>query len=689
MPLDLATLKTAFALLGLLALLGIPVVWWMSRRSRRRGGISTEMLWDADLMSASGGRRPPASKDAAGEPEARPAEDAPTADAEGEEGAPSDSAEETAKGDGEKDEAGPETVTANERMMEKEAPPEADEDAPEDELFPAFGDSREEEEDAPLLFGDDDWEAEIPGEPGRGAEDAGLDAPPAPPGTPRFGEEGSAAPLPGEGPAPPRDEPADAPSPPLPPEAGDGEPEEAAAPASALEDDVFSLLRRERRERDASPEGGAPRAESEEPEDAGDFAPASGFPPEDDAEREVGKEAAPAASLAPPETPSERVRALVAEACPGDLLLAESVGRTLPDWAPGAADAVRLDLDARRSGRRRPASEEYLRLAILEALLGRAEEATRHLKESLRGASRLGPVLNALAVASWLRGKADPAISYCREALREAGRDAPLQAAIARNLGNFHQRRGDDARAAEFYEMALARAGHDGTPGEIASLRLRAGRLFRRLGEHEKAKTHLSESALLFRRLGNGTGEARARLALASAHTALGEHGPAQANLADALRLCRENRDKAGEARVYDQMGAAYTAQEQLTRALRYYENALGLNRELENAKGAAANLGRMGNIHYARGDFSEAREAYEAALELGREGGDDLARARVLRNLGRTHCEQGEWEAARARLGEARSLFREAGAAEALESVRALERRLPKESGADKRVEG
>ena len=709
MTLDLAALKTALALVGLLALLAIPVVWWLHRRSLGRPRAAAEVWEDIDLMRASGGRRSSASArsgesaedpaDAApAEPEKPPAGETLSFGDEAAAGAraafaeeswgereavrePDAAREEPGEEGAFREEAGApaapfpdrEVLAGGEASFDAGKPPVPDspDAAGEEARFPAFGDSREEaEEGAPLLFGGgepDEPEAEAPGEPApeRSGEDADFVAGESP-GAYRLEEGEGAGPPPGEGTAPLKDEPGESPPP-------------SRAPAS--EDDVFSLLRRERRKDDASPEGAAPRGEVEEAEEIADFDAPSDLPREEDAEREGGD-----ASPGTPDAPAGFARELVAEACPGDLLLAESVERELPDRAAEAADALRLDLEERQGGRRAPASDEYLRLALLEVMLGRAEEAARHLKEVLRGASRLGPVLNALAVASWLRGKADPAIAYCREALREAGRDAPLQAAVARNLGHFYQSRGEEARAAEFFEMAIDRIGPQGAPGELSSLRLRAGRLFRRLGEHEKARAHLSESARLFRGLGEGggEGETRARVALAAAHTALGEHEPARASLEEALALCREGGDKAGEALVYGQMGAAYAAQEQFTRALRYYENALGLNRELENAKGAAANLGRMGNIHYARGDFPEAREAYEAALELGEEGGDALARARVLRNLGRAHFEGGEWDAARARLGEARLMFQEAGAAEALESVRALERRLPKASGAD-----
>ncbi len=468
-------------------------------------------------------------------------------------------------------------------------------------------------------------------------------------------------------------EPEEAPSPP--------EPEEKAAPETAAEEDLISLIQRERAEDDAFSHSAAAPEEPEAKEDA----EALDFSLEDEVEELVHAAAPPPAASheAPANTPSELIRELVADICPGDLLLAENMEQKLPAWTPGVVNAAGIDLGQRESARQTPASEEYLRLAILEMILGRNEDATDHLKESLRRTSRLAPVLNALAVASYRREKVDPAISYSREALREAGRDVPMQAVVSMNLGYFYQSKGDDEKAAESYEKALAYVGPQGGINQLSTLRMRVGRLFRRLGDKEKAREHLSEAAHMFHRLGDRRNEARAHTALASVLSESGEYEAAQVSLDDALNLCQKIGDKAGEALVYGQMGMSFAAQEQFTRALRYYENALRLNRGLENRKGEAANLSGMGNIHYARGDMPEAREAYEAALEISREQGSVLAQGVVLGSLGRVHFEGHEWEASRECLSKARRIFQELGAAEALDSIMGMLRALDKRGDA------
>ena len=455
------------------------------------------------------------------------------------------------------------------------------------------------------------------------------------------------------------------------------EPEEGSAPATVAEEDVISLIQRERAEDDDSAQSAALHEDPEARVDAEEL----DFPADDDAgQLAPGAALPPAASHeAPANSPSELIRELVADICPEDLLLAENIQQKLPAWTPGVVKAAGIDLGQRERARQTPAAEEYLRLAILEIFLGHIEDATGHLKESLRRTSRLAPVLNALAVASYLREKVEPAISYSREAFREAGRDVPIQAVVSMNLGYFYQHKGDVGKAAESFENALSYIGPQGELHQLSTLHLRVGRLFRRLGDKEKARNHLSEAAHLFHRSGDRRDEARAHTALASVLTETGEYEAAEVSLDEALNLCQKIGDKAGEALVYGQMGVSFAAQEQFTRALRYYENALRLNRGLENRKGEAANLSGMGNIHYARGDLPEAREAYEAALEINREHGSVLAQGVALGSLGRVQFEGREWEASRECLTEAHRIFQNLGASEALESVMEMLRGLDK----------
>jgi tetratricopeptide (TPR) repeat protein len=450
-------------------------------------------------------------------------------------------------------------------------------------------------------------------------------------------------------------------------------------PGLSEEDEPSAVWADEALTRDASPEEGEPAAAAL---DAPPAPPAAGaaFTPEE-GEAAPGSDAFPEA---PAEgTPFEKVSVLLAALVPGDVLGIEGEEAGLPGWAAALADEASADLQGREGERPPPEGGEYLRLGILEYLLGRSDGAIDRLKKALRLTSDLGSVLNALAVATYARGRIDPPISYCREGLREAGGDPVLEIALWRNLGFLYQAKGDLAPAAEAYVSALDRMDPDADTLLRARLHTRAGQITRRLGDPRRGEQHLSEAVNLYRKGGDGESRIRALVALSSVQSELESFGPSLKSLDEAAALCASTGDKPGEALVLGQMGIAYAAQDQHTRALSHYEKALAAHRELGNRKGEAAMLSNIGNIHYFRDDLDEAFSAYEGALGINREEEHPIGIATSLGNLGRLNLEKGDMALAREQLSEARDLFKEAGAHAQLETVRSALEDLDQTGGA------
>ena len=407
-----------------------------------------------------------------------------------------------------------------------------------------------------------------------------------------------------------------------------------------------------------------PPAEGEEPPSMDAREEPAAHRPEPDREPPGPPAGSPVATEVLPESPpSELIRSIVAEVCPGELLLVEAAVAPLPEWALAAVTAARNDLD-RRSGERTPIDAgEHLRLAIVENAIGLHDEADAHLKEALPRSDRFGPVLNALAVTSLARGRIAPAIVYCREALRETGGDDSIRAAASSNLGDLYDLQEDAARAAEAYETAIQCLQAREDPRWLSRLHLRAGRLYRRMGQADKARLHLSDSVRLFKDSGDQAGHVQSLAALGSALTESGLHDLALRNLEEAVRICLRTGDKPGAALVQDELGVAYTAQDQLTRALAYFESALWLHRESGNRKAEAATLSNMAKIHDSRGDIGEARQLYESALEIDPEVG----------HAGRPHPASGDQGGVRAKLLQAEEILSRAESAEQQEYVQRM----------------
>ncbi|MDE0034211.1 MAG: tetratricopeptide repeat protein, partial [Deltaproteobacteria bacterium] len=329
---------------------------------------------------------------------------------------------------------------------------------------------------------------------------------------------------------------------------------------------------------------------------------------------------------APPEgVPVDIIRTIVANICPGDLLLVETGEISLPEWTHTVMTAARDDLDRRAAEGISIDASEFLRLAIVENVTGFHEEAEAHLKEALPRSDRLGLVLNALAVVSLAREKIGPAIAYGREAIQETGGDDSVAAAVLSNLGDFYRLQGHEAQAAEAYETAIASLGPQGDYRWASRLHLRAGRLHLRMDQADKARLHLSDSVRLFKAAHDDSGHVQALAELGSVLTELGSHDLAIRNLEEGIRICLRTGDRPGSALVQQVIGVAYMAQDQLTRALAYFESALSLHRQLGDRTGEADTLSHMGRIYDSRGDVEEARRLQQAAAEINRELGREL----------------------------------------------------------------
>jgi len=373
------------------------------------------------------------------------------------------------------------------------------------------------------------------------------------------------------------------------------------------------------------------------------------------------------------ETMFEIVRNFVSLNCPNNLLLIEEETERIPEGIEEIAKAGWDDICARMEMKREIEAEEFLRIGILEHMLGHHGGALVHFKEALRRAEKMGPALNALGVTSFSRGKTDPGISYFKEAIREAGTDVALLVASNRNLAILYQSKGDLENSVESVVSAMKCMGEDSSLGVLAGLYFRAGQLFRKLREIENARDHLSESAHLYLRAGDDAACTRSLVAVSSAQTELGEYDGALRNLDEAVLLCRNSGDKAGEALVIGQMGVAYSGQDQFTRAFECYEQAIILNRSLGNRKGEGANLSNIGNIYYFRGDFNEAFSAYEEALEINREQEHVIGQATILGNMGRIYIEMKLYKEAIGRLKESFEMFSSVGAQAQTESIQEL----------------
>jgi tetratricopeptide (TPR) repeat protein len=100
-------------------------------------------------------------------------------------------------------------------------------------------------------------------------------------------------------------------------------------------------------------------------------------------------------------------------------------------------------------------------------------------------------------------------------------------------------------------------------------------------------------------------------------HTRLGEHDKALTHLRRALDLFDKIDDRHGYSAACDSLGYTYHQLGQYPTAVAQYQHALALRRELGERFPEANTLQRLGNAHHDAGDIAAARTAWRQALDI------------------------------------------------------------------------
>ena len=315
--------------------------------------------------------------------------------------------------------------------------------------------------------------------------------------------------------------------------------------------------------------------------------------------------------------------------------------------------------------------------------LDRLETEHDNLRAALRWAVGVdGAVGVQLAAALWrfwdTRGHLGEARDWLEQALA-AGGGAPesARAAALTGLANVVQIQGDQQRAREWHEQALALWREMGNPQGVAMSLDCLGYLAQGRGEFGPASA-LHEQAL---ELANQAGDARmAGQALSSLGTIAlhqGRYGDAAARYAEALDRFRRVEDMRAASTVLGNLGALAFLQEDYGRATDRYREALSYYREVGDRQGIASTLANLGEALQHQGEFAQAEDHFAEALLVLREIGDKPFAAFALLGLGRLALDQQDADRAARLLTESLGLYQQvedvAGIAECLEALAEL----------------
>jgi non-specific serine/threonine protein kinase len=251
------------------------------------------------------------------------------------------------------------------------------------------------------------------------------------------------------------------------------------------------------------------------------------------------------------------------------------------------------------------------------------------------------------------------------------------RAAALTGLANVVQVQGDQQRARELHEEALALWREVGDPrGEATSLDC-LGYLAQGRGEYEHA-AGLHEQAL---ELANQAGDERiaghALLNLGTTALHQGRYEHAAAHYSEALAQFRHVGDQRAAGSVLNNLGALAFLQEDYGRAMDWYQEALSGYREVGDRQHIAATLANLGEALQHQGEFERAEGHLAEALPVFREIGDKPMAAFALLGLGRLALDQQDADRAARLLTESLDLYGQVedvtGIAECLEALAEL----------------
>jgi DNA-binding SARP family transcriptional activator/tetratricopeptide (TPR) repeat protein len=303
-----------------------------------------------------------------------------------------------------------------------------------------------------------------------------------------------------------------------------------------------------------------------------------------------------------------------------------------------------------------------------EALIihSHARTAARHAGDPADEAT----ALNSLAAVHWRLGRYQQATSHLQESLAlslEAG-DRAGQARVLGNLGILHAQLGRYDQATRLQEQALYLQRETGDQSGEARALGNLGTVEERQGRYEQAAHHHQQSLTLAREIGNRRGESYGLMNLGMVGLLQGRYQHALGQLQPALVLFREVGDRNGEAEALTRIGDVYLRLGHHHEAVGHHRQALALFREIGDRNGEAEALNGLGETLLAAGQPGDGCTQHATALGLASQDGDKFQQARAHNGLASSYRATGDDGQARYHWQQALALYTELGVPQAAE---------------------
>ena len=240
------------------------------------------------------------------------------------------------------------------------------------------------------------------------------------------------------------------------------------------------------------------------------------------------------------------------------------------------------------------------------------------------------------------RAAAEEQVELASKLLPQARRPG-LRAGVLDCRGTIAETAGDNARARELFEQAVAVATETGDEEMLAAALYSRGYLLGVQGQYAAGLTDLKRAQGIYERLDLPHHALTALNGIAILYNRMGDYTQARYMYVAAIRLQRAAGMKREEAVTLHNLGRAHENLQEWDAADTAFRQSYEVNRELKYVRGEAYGLRGMAAVQNARGKPSEALATLERASALQRQTPDarleaqiQLARGIALRQLAR-----------------------------------------------------
>ena len=274
-------------------------------------------------------------------------------------------------------------------------------------------------------------------------------------------------------------------------------------------------------------------------------------------------------------------------------------------------------------------------------LLGQADNMVRPIKSEDRLVRMaLGRTLMAIGSARNLMGDDRRAEDAYQQALAAfvSSSDFPEQARALEEIGEIHEKAGRHERAAAYFQEAYAAWSKLGDYDGQADALLDLGDELLALSQKDLALDAFIKARAFYEKVGQEADSSAALGRMGKAYAALGNKPQAFASFFQAMSLARASNRPARLAQVLEEVSTTYASMGEYEQAVRCSQRAFQFWQEMGEQDDAARALIGVGDLYVKLGDLRGARDNYDRALGICRALSDLSCEATVRKKLDLSH---------------------------------------------------